>query len=408
MGLVVRGRLVVSRFDDPGVPVSPFARLAELLDGVAPGGPAIDLAIGQPRHPMPKFLMDGLTEAQAGFARYPPIRGTPEFRAAVAAWLARRYPALAGLEEGALGVIPLAGTREGLFHVVFSALARRRDIASPAILMPNPVYHTYAAAAGASGAEPVFLTAGPDSGFLPDLAAIPEDILARSVAFFLCSPANPQGAVASAAYLTRAIELARKHDFLLIADECYSEIYTKTPPPGILETAYETGGGLANVIAMQSLSKRSNLPGLRAGFCAGDPQFIEMFASFRNVVAPQVPLPVLHAAALVLGDETHVAASRALYAEKFDAADEILADKFNYKRPQGGFFLWLDVSAHGGSEKAVKTLWKGSGVKLLPGSYLAHDDAEGINPGADYVRLAMVQDLAATKDALNRMVETLQ
>ncbi|MFQ5625281.1 MAG: aminotransferase class I/II-fold pyridoxal phosphate-dependent enzyme [Methyloligellaceae bacterium] len=389
-------------------PVSPFARLAELLDGLEPGGPVIDLTVGEPRHPMPEFLMDGLAEAQADFSKYPPIRGTDEFRSAVAKWLGRRYRPLKGLGEWALGVIPLSGTREGLFHVVFSATARRPDIKHPAILLPNPFYHTYAAAAGASGAEPVFLAAGADTGYLPALDAIGDDMLTRTVAFFLCSPANPQGAVADTPYLERAIELARKHDFLLIADECYSEIYTQNPPPGALETAWQLGDGLGNVISMQSLSKRSNLPGLRAGFCAGDPDFIEAFATFRNVVAPQMPLPVQHVCALVLGDEAHVEASRALYAKKFDASDRILAGKFGYRRPDGGFFLWLDVSGHGGCEQAVKTLWKGCGVKLLPGRYLAHDDADGTNPGAGYVRLAMVQDLAATGDALNRMAETLK
>ena len=388
-------------------PSSPFQRLDALLEGLEPGAEVIDLGIGEPRHPMPDFLMQALIEAQAGFSKYPPIRGTKAFRGAAADWLARRYPPLAGLTPDELGILPLSGTREGLFYSVFSAMARRRDISSAAILLPNPFYHTYASAAQASGAEPVFLSAGPDTGFLPDLGAIGADTLGRTVAFFLCTPSNPQGAVANADYLGQAIELARTHDFLLIADECYSEIYTRKPPPGALEIAAGMGAGLGNVISMQSLSKRSNLAGLRAGFCAGDPVFIKDFGSFRATVAPQMPLPVQHACAAVLADEAHVEANRALYAEKFDAADRILGGKFGYYRPEGGFFLWLDVSAYGGGEKVAKTLWQDCGVKLLPGRYLARDEADGTNPGADYVRAAMVQDLDVTEIALGRMVETL-
>lgn len=390
------------------IPVSPFARLAELLDGIEPGAPALEMTIGEPHHPMPGIAMKALEEAQALFGKYPPIRGTAEFRDAVADWLGRRYRALQGLGSDALGIIPLSGTREGLFHVAFSARARKPDLKNPAILIPNPFYHTYAAAAGAAGADTVFLRAGPDTNFLPDLDAINRDILKRSIAFFLCSPANPQGTVADAAYLSKLIELAREHDFLLITDECYSEIYTQIPPPGALETAWSTTGSLANVISMHSLSKRSNLPGLRAGYCSGDPAFIEAFASFRNVLAPQVPLPVLHACALLLRDEVHVEENRALYREKFEAADRILAGRYGYTRPQGAFFLWLNVGQFGGSEEAVKTLWKGCGVKLLPGRYLARDEADGTNPGADFVRVAMVDDLATTQEALERIVATLK
>ncbi|MEM8743865.1 MAG: aminotransferase class I/II-fold pyridoxal phosphate-dependent enzyme [Pseudomonadota bacterium] len=389
------------------MPTSPFARLETLLDGLEPGDSVIDLTIGEPRHPMPDFLIPALAEAEADFGKYPAIRGTKAFRAAVADWLGRRYPALTGLDKESLGIIPLAGTREGLFYVTFSVCARRPDIENPAILVPNPFYHTYAAA-GASGAELVLLSADRHAGFLPDLDAIDEELLKRTVAMFVCTPTNPQGTVASAAYIQRAIELARTHDFILVADECYSEIYTTAPPPGALETAWQQTGSLANVISMQSLSKRSNLPGLRAGYCTGDPEFIEKFASFRNVVGPQLPVPIQHACVKILGDEAHVEANRALYREKFDAADRILGNRYGYRRPDGGFFLWLDISDFGDSESVVKTLWKGCGVKLLPGTFLARTGADGKNPGDGYIRVAMVQDLAMTEDALSRMVDTLK
>ena len=222
--------------------------LADLLDGIEPGAPAINLTVGEPRHPMPGFVIEALDEAKAGFANYPPIRGNAEFRTAVAHWLGRRYPPAAGLDDSRLGIIPLSGTREGLFNVAFSARARKPGTANPALLMPNPFYHAYAGAAVGADLDPVYLNAGADTGFLPDLEAIGADDLDRAAAFFLCSPANPQGAVADAAYLEKAIALARQHDFILVADECYSEVYTVTPPPGVLEIAQEKTGGLANVV----------------------------------------------------------------------------------------------------------------------------------------------------------------
>lgn len=232
----------------------------------------------------------------------------------------------------------------------------------------------------------MFLPSGADTGFLPDLDTIDTALLDRSIAFYLCSPSNPQGAVADADYLTRAIALARRHDFLLFADECYSEIYTDVAPPGALQTAMSASGSLANVVSFQSLSKRSGLPGLRSGFVAGDASFMAPFLRFRNVACPQVPLPIQHVSVAAWGDEVHVEAGRALYQRNFELADRLLAGRYGYKRPAGSFFLWLDMNASGGGEAATKTLWKGCGVKVLPGRYLAHGEADGINPGMDFVR----------------------
>ncbi len=387
--------------------ISPFARLAQLLEGLQPSRPVIDLAVGGPRHPLPDFLMEKIAEAQSGFGQYPAITGSDEYRAAIAGWLERRYPPVQGRIDANAHILALCGTREGLFSAVFPAVERRGDIARPAALIPNPFYQTYAAGAMTAGAEPVFLPADASTGFLPELEAIDEGLLARTAVLFLCSPSNPQGAVADRAMLKRAVELARKHDFMLFADECYSEIYTAEPPPGVLEAACEADGGLTNIVAFHSLSKRSNLPGLRAGFCAGDADFLAALAKFRNVIGPQLPLPIQHGAAAVWRDEAHVVANRALYSEKFDIADEIFGAKFGYSRPAGGFFLWLDMGSHGGGERVVKTLWKDCGVKLLPGSYLARTNADGSNPGADYVRVAMVAPLDETKAALTRIVERL-
>lgn len=386
---------------------SPFARVRRLIDGIAPGLDPIDMTIGEPRHPMPPMLADALNEAFAGYAKYPPIQGTDELRGAIARWIGRRYPSLDGVIDASVHILPLMGSREGLFSAIFPALARRRDIAKPAVLMPNPFYQAYLAAAYAGGAEAVFLPSGSSTGFLPDLNAIPRDTLERTVAFYLASPSNPEGAVADTDYLRRAVAMARKHDFLLLLDECYSEVYTAAPPPGGLETALAAGSDFANVLVFNSLSKRSNVPGLRSGFIAGDARFLRTFSGFRNVAAPQMPLPVQHASAALWSDEAHVDASRALYRAKFDAAVEILRDVLPVEKPAGAFFLWLNMEQLGGGEAAVKTFWKECGVKVLPGAYLAQTDPSGSNPGTDYVRVALVEDLARTREALERVVRFL-
>jgi aspartate/methionine/tyrosine aminotransferase len=386
---------------------SPFARLTELLSGTPPGAPPIDLSLGEPRALIPPFLGPTLAEHLSEFGRYPPIRGIPELRQAIADWMGRRYPTLAGRVDADTEVLPLNGSREGLFSAIFPALARKASLRAPAVLIPNPFYQACAAAAAAAGTEPVFLESPAAAGYLPELAALHEELLARTVALYLSSPSNPQGAVASADYLARAIELARSYDFLLFADECYSEIYSDDPPPGALETAFAQQQSFANVVSFQSLSKRSGLPGLRSGFVAGDPAFIASFARFRNVACPQVPLPVQHVSVAAWSDEAHVEQARALYRQNLDLADELLQGRYGYRRPQGAFFLWLDLGPQGGGEAAAKTLWKACGVRVLPGAYLAHAEAGGANPGKDYVRVALVHDSETTRQALARIVATL-
>lgn len=375
--------------------------------------PAVDMTIGEPRHDMPDFLMAKLQEGMAGFAKYPPIKGSEDVRRAIAEWIERRYK-MPGTIDPERHVIPIVGSREGLFSAMFPAIDRKRAVLAtgvqPAVLIPNPFYQVYAGGALSAGAEPVFLPARRATDFLPDLEALAADkaLLARTAVLVLCSPANPQGTIASRAYLERALELARANNFLLFSDECYSEIYTEAPPPGGVEAAAELGAGFDNLVVFNSLSKRSNLPGLRIGFAAGDPAFIEAFAEFRNVTAPQLPLPIQHAGAAIWREESHVEASRLRYVEKFRIADSVLGNRYGYRRPGGGFFLWLDVSQFGGSEAATVTLWKETGVKVLPGAYLARDMETGTNPGKDFIRVALVHDAATTREALQRVVEVLR
>ncbi len=383
---------------------SPFARLNELLADVTPAMSPISLAVGEPQHPIPDFVGPQIAKHLADFGRYPANKGSEPFRQAAAQWLSRRYK-LSRPVDPETELLVLAGTREGLF---LGVVAAHRYVGArsgkPAVLIPNPFYAAYAAGAGAVGAEPVYLPARKQSDFLPDLNALNEELLARTIVFFLASPSNPQGAVANRAYLDRLLKLARKHGFLIFADECYSEIYSETSPTGMLEVA---DGDFSNIVIFHSLSKRSSLPGLRIGFAAGDRKFIAAFLELRNVAAPQIPVPLQYVAVAAYADEKHVEDNRALYSAKFDLADQIIGNRYDYKRPAGGFFLWLDVSSQGGSVAVTHRLWQNAGVRVVPGQYLAREQADGSNPGADYIRVAMVQDKQATAEALHRLVAEL-
>jgi N-succinyldiaminopimelate aminotransferase len=383
---------------------SPFVRLTDLIAGIAPGKPAINLSVGEPQHAIPDFVGPVLAAHLNDFGRYPANKGIEEFRRAVAAWLGRRYKLPRALDADS-EVLVLNGTREGLF---LAAIAAKRWVSPragpPAVLIPNPFYAAYAAGALAADCEPVYLPATRATGFLPDLAALDEALLKRTVACYLASPSNPQGAVADRGYLEKLGGLARRFGFLVFADECYCEIYSRNAPPGMLEAG---GRDFANVVVFHSLSKRSNLPGLRVGFAAGDRRFLGAFLELRNVAAPQVPTPAQHVAIAAYNDEAHVEENRELYSAKFDLADEIVGARYSYRRPEGGFFLWLDVAKYGGSEAVTKKLWADAGVRVVPGRYLARQQADGSNPGADYIRVAMVQDKTATAEALKRIVAVL-
>ncbi|MGB6558005.1 MAG: aminotransferase class I/II-fold pyridoxal phosphate-dependent enzyme [Pseudolabrys sp.] len=383
---------------------SPFVRLTELIAGIEPGKPVINLSVGEPQHPIPNFVGPTLDAHLADFGRYPANKGIEPFRRAVASWLGRRY-SLARPVDPESEVLVLNGTREGLF---LAAIAAKRWVTrhagKPAVLIPNPFYAAYAAGALAADCEPVYLPTTRESGFLPDLDALDEALLARTVACYIASPSNPQGAVADSPYLDRLANLARRFGFLIFADECYCEIYSGNAPAGMLEAA---GPDFANVVVFHSLSKRSNLPGLRVGFAAGDRRFLAPYLELRNVAAPQVPTPAQYVAIAAYGDEAHVQENRKLYSAKFDLADQIVGGRYGYERPAGGFFLWLDISKHGSSEMVTKKLWSGAGVRVVPGRYLAREQNDGSNPGEGYIRVAMVQDKAATAEALHRLVAVL-
>jgi N-succinyldiaminopimelate aminotransferase len=382
---------------------NPFTRLNTLLKDVVPRNNArpLLLSVGEPQHAPPAWIADVIAANAGLWNRYPPVQGTEEFRAAACSWLTRRYGLAAGALDPDRHVLALSGTKEGLYLATQMAVPESKAGGRPVALLPNPFYLAYRGAAGMAGAEIVPVAATRETGFLPDFEAVPSEILERTAIAFLCSPANPQGAIASLDYLKHAIRLARRYDFLLVVDECYSEIYDRAPPPGALEAASELGGGFDHVLVFHSLSKRSNGAGLRLGFVAGDELLIRRLQTLRSYGGSQVPLPLQAAAVALWNDETHVAENRTLYRAKIDVAERILGQRYGFYRPEGGFFLWLEV---GDCEAAALRLWRDGGVKTVPGSYLGVADAEGHNPGAGYLRLALVHDDATVAEALERFV----
>lgn len=385
------------------LPEYAFPRLRRLLDGVTPPpGPRHVLTIGEPRHAFPGFVPEVLAASVHELAKYPPNEGTPELLAAISGWIGRRH----GIEVPPARITVLNGTREGLFNAALALAPERKGGDRAAVLIPNPFYQVYAVAAAALDAEAVFVPATPATGNLPDFAALPASVLDRTGVAYLCSPANPQGAVADAGYLEALIALADRHDFLIFADECYSEVWRDTPPPGALAVA--TRMGLADrVVMFNSLSKRSNLPGLRSGFAAGGAAQIAAIRQLRSYAGAPLPLPMQRVSERAWADEAHVEASRQRYLAKYAIADRIFGNVPGYVPPAGGFFLWLPVpEAVGDGEAAAAKLWREAGVQVLPGAYLSRE-VDGANPGAGFIRVALVADEAETGAALSRLHDCL-
>lgn len=374
-----------------------FPRLRKLLDDTTPGGPVIHMSIGEPRHPFPDWLGDELARALAGFAKYPANNGTPALLQAISDWIVRRYGVTLDPDTQIMAV---NGTREGLYN---AAMALCPGGAGAKVLTPNPFYQVYAVAALSVGAEPVYVPATRDTGFMPDFRALPASVLNATQMVYICSPSNPQGAVASAEYWADLLDLAETYDFRILADECYAEIYRNTPPPGALEVAAAKGADPERVVVFHSLSKRSNVPGLRSGFVAGGPKSIARIRQLRAYAGAPLPEPLQAVSARLWADDTHVVENRALYAEKYAMADQVFAQVPGYDSPQAGFFLWLPVED---GEAAAQAIWRNAGVRVLPGAYLARDVA-GENPGHSYIRVALVAPKDETRRGLNAIHDTL-
>ncbi len=389
------------------LPPSSFALLSALLDCEKPGAPVVSLAVGDPRGRVPDFVTEALNKHVQEFGEYPAVNGTVDWRDAAASWVQRRFELPDGAIDPDKHVLPLNGTRVGLFLAPFIVTPEGKGGGRPVILLPNPFYQCYAAAILSCGAEPVFVPTGPQTNFLPDYASLPKAVLERTVAIYLCSPSNPEGAVASEAYWRDLFALAEQYDFTVFSDECYADIYLNEKPVGALTARFRQSGDLSRLLTFHSLSKRSALPGLRSGIVAGDEKLMVKFRAFRNYAGPQVPMPIMAASAAAWRDEAHVAANRETYAERFRLAQRVIGNRAGFRLPDGGFFLWLDV---GDGVAATKKLWTQGGIRVLPGAYMGREIEPGknqSNPGFSFIRVALVSDLSTIRAALERMGEIL-
>ena len=389
----------------------PFERLAELKQGVAPPADLepITLSIGEPKHPTPTLITDALIAHLHNLAVYPNTRGQPALRQAISDWLCARFDLPSGALDPERQILPVSGTREALFSFAQAAVDRTRT--RPMVLMPNPFYQIYEGAALLAGAEPGYLPCLPEQGLVPDFESVDAATWARCQILYICSPGNPTGAVIDRQTLVRLMELAETHDFVIAADECYSEIYLdeNSPPVGLLQAAQSAGNdAFSRCIVFHSLSKRSNAPGLRSGFVAGDAALIERFFAYRTYHGCAMPLPTQSASLAAWGDEAHVRANRALYREKLAAVLEILAPALPVEVPPAGFYLWPETPIP--DTDFVRRLFAEENVTLLPGSFLSRT-ADGVDPGANRVRMALVPPLDECIDAawrMRRFVERLK
>ena len=375
----------------------PFEKLRALLAGIAPPRDLspINLSIGEPQHPTPQFLKDALCANLAGLARYPLTRGVPELRAAIASWLARRHSLPAVDPE--TQVVPVAGSREGLFSLAQAVLDPGESNAL--VICPNPFYQIYEGATLLGGATPYFLNSEPSRGFAPDWSSIPEDVWARTRLLFACSPNNPNGRVMTLAEWRVLFDAADRHGFVIVSDECYSEIYfdESDPPLGALDAANRLGrGGFANLVVMGSLSKRSNAPGLRSGFAAGDAAVLDKFVLYRTYHGTAMSNTVQLASLPAWQDEAHVIENRRLYREKFAAFFELVNPVLPLERPQAAFYYWAAVP--GDEEAFTRQLYEAANVTVLPGSYLSRE-ANAVNPGRGRVRIALVSTVGEAAQA---------
>ncbi len=378
----------------------PFQKLRDLFKGVTPN-PAlrhVNLSIGEPKHATPQLIKNALTENLAGLASYPTTAGEPALRDAINQWLMRRY-GIPGLDiEKA--IIPVNGSREALFAFAQAVIDPTRP--DPVVVSPNPFYQIYEGAALLAGAQPYFLNTLPENGFRMDYASVPESFWQRTQLMYVCSPGNPTGKVMNLDEWREVFALADKYGFVIASDECYSEIYFDEahPPLGALQAAHQLGRGFERIVMFSSLSKRSNVPGMRSGFVAGDAAILEKFLLYRTYHGCAMNPAVQAASAAAWNDETHVMENRRLYAEKFSAVTPLLKDVIEVAMPDAAFYYWARVSMS--DTEFARGLYERFNVTVLPGSYLARE-AHGVNPGENFVRIALVAPLPDCVEAAQRI-----
>ena len=381
----------------------PFEKLARLLNRcvVTQNKSAVSLAIGEPKHPTPQFILDELTHSLTDIAVYPTTRGSDALREAIKNWLCNRFKLPEDSIDSEKNILPVNGTREALFAIAQTVIGK--TIETPVVAMPNPFYQIYEGAALLAGAEPYYLNCTEENNFIPDLSSVPNNIWQRCQLIYLCSPGNPSGAVVDEATIKQLLELAERYNFIIASDECYSEIYMDDAksPQGLLEYAYKLGNDkYKRCLVFHSLSKRSNVPGLRSGFVAGDATLIEVFFRYRTYHGCAMPLHVQKASIVAWNDEKHVRENRKKYKEKFTKVCNILNPVLTVSPPAASFYLWPKLP--GSDTDFARNLYTSENIKVLPGSYLSRE-ISGMNPGANRVRIALVAELAECIEAANRI-----
>jgi len=386
----------------------PFERLTELKQGITPPQSLnhIALSIGEPQHPSPHFVIESLIAHMHQLSKYPATKGVTELREAIAKWLCGRFALDPSVIDPEQNILPVNGTREGIFAIAQCIVDRRAS--HPLVMMPNPFYQIYEGAAILAGAQPQYMNCIEANHFLPDLDAIDDKHWAQCQLIYICTPGNPTGAVMSNSYLQRLIALAQQHDFVIACDECYSEIYLdeNQPPPGLLGAATAMGlSDFHNCLVFHSLSKRSNLPGLRSGFVAGDAKLLKQFLLYRTYHGCSMPPATQTASILAWSDEAHVIENRARYREKFDQVLSILSDTLAPQKPQAGFYLWPATPM--ADTEFTQRLFAEQNITVLPGRYLSRNTGD-VNPGENRIRMALVAPLDQCRDAAQRINLFLQ
>ena len=390
----------------------PFQKIAELKNGITPADkPMVSLAMGEPKHATPAIVLEALKDNLSGLSNYPLTKGSDDLRSTIGDWLTRRFKLPTDSINPATHVLPVNGTREALFAFAQAVIDKTKH--NPTVLMPNPFYQIYEGAALLAGAKPIYLPCTAETGFVPDFDAVSAETWDDCQLIYLCSPGNPTGAVVQEAQIKQLLALAEKHDFIIASDECYSEIYfdETNPPVGLLEVAAKTGNtDFKRCVVFHSLSKRSNAPGLRSGFVAGDKNVLESFLLYRTYHGCAMSPPVQAASIAAWNDETHVLDNRDQYREKFDAVLRILSpvmniDKISVKKPDASFYLWADVGMD--DEVFTRDIFEQQHLNVVPGSYLSRD-VNGVNPGSNHIRMALVAELDECIEAANRIVTYLK
>ena len=380
----------------------PFEKLATLKQGIVPPADLdhIALSIGEPQHPTPHFIAEALIAHLHGLTNYPATKGIPELRLAIASWLEQRFQLPLGGVDADTQVLPVSGTREALFSFA-QCLIDPAD--KPLVAMPNPFYQIYEGAALLAGAEPYFLNTTAETGYLPDFDAVPDAIWRRCQLLYICSPGNPTGAVIDQATHQKLLQLAERFDFVIASDECYSELYADeaNPPPGLLQSARAMGNTeFKRCVVFHSLSKRSNAPGLRSGFVAGDADILKRYLLYRTYHGCAMSLPVQRASIAAWNDEAHVRENREAYRRKFEGVFGLLRDVLEMELPPAGFYLWPKTPMTG--EAFALSLYAQCNITVLPGSYLSRE-SNGVNPGKHHVRMALVAPHEECMDAARRI-----